>query len=74
MHGKTKNYTGHVDLLHATKLAVLISNFILKTKDTSWFTLSCHQRVFACDGTPEVHSTHHVVSFHQAGNMGKPTL
>jgi len=25
--------------------------------------------VFACEG-PEVHSTHRVVSFHQAGNMG----
>jgi hypothetical protein len=26
--------------------------------------------VFACEG-PEVHSTHRVVSFHQAGNMGR---
>jgi len=31
--------------------------------------------VFACEG-PEVHSTHRVVyiPFHQAGNMGEPTV
>jgi hypothetical protein len=43
-------------------------------KVSSRFSIRCVcVCVFACEG-PEVHSTHRVVSFHQAGNMGKTTL